>query len=148
MGKLRFIIQPSQWINTGWILSGLIGGILMCTTHIFFCIFTLFALYRVYEVSCWRYEFYDDIIIERKGVFLVTHRELNYYRIKSVFVEEPLLHRLVDIGNIHVVTSDKFANDFTFTGVSMVHDVANNLRGSIVKGRKRNNVREYDLYNM
>lgn len=120
----------------------------MVFTHPFFGIFTLFALYRIYEVSCWRYDFYDDIIIERKGVFLVTHRELNYYRIKSVFVEEPLLHRLVDIGNIHVVTSDKFANTFTFTGVSMVRDVANNLRGSIVNGRKRNNVREYDLYNM
>lgn len=148
MGNLRFTLQPSQWINTGWILFGLLGGFLMVFTHPFFGIFTLFALYRIYEVSCWRYDFYDDIIIERKGVFLVTHRELNYYRIKSVFVEEPLLHRLVDIGNIHVVTSDKFANTFTFTGVSMVQDVANNLRGSIVKGRKRNNVREYDLYNM
>ena len=142
---MNLLIKPSSIINIGWIMvipfgfymSPFLGGLVV-----------LIFIYKMIEVYCWRYEFYDDIIIERKGVFLVTHRELNYYRIKSVFVEEPLLHRLVDIGNIHVVTSDKFANDFTFTGVSMVHDVANNLRGSIVKGRKRNNVREYDLYNM
>lgn len=148
MGNLRFILQPSQWINTGWILFGLIGGILMCITHPFFGFFLLFGLYKVYEVSCWRYEFYDDVIIERKGVFLVTSRELYYHRIKSVLVVEPLLHRVVDIGNIQVVTSDNYASTFTFTGVSMVQDVSNNLRGSISKGRKKNNVREFDLYNM
>lgn len=120
----------------------------MCITHPFFGFFFLYSLYKVYEVSCWRYEFYDDVIIERKGVFLVTTRELYYHRIKSVMVVEPLLHRVVDIGNIEVVTSDKFANTFTFTGVSMVQDISNNLRGSISKGRKKNNVREFDLYNM
>jgi uncharacterized membrane protein YdbT with pleckstrin-like domain len=120
----------------------------MCTTHPFFGIFFIFALYRVYEVSCWRYEFYDDVIIERKGVFLVTSRELYYHRIKSVLVVEPLLHRVVDIGNIQVVTSDNYASNFTFTGVSMVQDMSNNLRTSIGKGRKKNNVREFDLYNM
>ena len=148
MGNLRFILQPSQWINTGWILFGLVGGYLMVFIHPFFGFFTLFALYKIYEVSCWRYEFYDDIIIERKGVFLVTRRELYYHRIKSVLVVEPLLHRLVDIGNIQVVTSDNYASTFTFTGVSMVQDLSNNLRGSIGKGRKKNNVREFDLYNM
>ena len=148
MGNLRFIIQPSQWINTGWILFGFVSAILMCITHPFFGFFFLYSLYKVYEVSCWRYEFYDDMIIERKGVFLVTSRELYYHRIKSVMVVEPLLHRVVDIGNIQVVTSDNYASTFTFTGVSMVQDVSNNLRGSISKGRKKNNVREFDLYNM
>ena len=148
MGNLRFILQPSQWINTGWILFGLVGGYLMVFIHPFFGFFTLFALYKIYEVSCWRYEFYDDIIIERKGVFLVTRRELYYHRIKSVLVVEPLLHRLVDIGNIQVVTSDNYASTFTFTGVSMVQDLSNGLRSSIGKGRKKNNVREFDLYNM
>ncbi len=148
MGNLRFTLQPSQWINTGWILSGLLGGFLMVTTHPFLGIFSLFALYKIYEVSCWRYDFYDDMIIERKGVFLVTHREINYYRIKSVFVEEPLLHRMVDMGNIHVVSSDKYANDFTLVGISMVNDVARSLRGNIVTGRKKNNVREFDMYSM
>jgi membrane protein YdbS with pleckstrin-like domain len=120
----------------------------MVTTHPFLGIFSLFALYKIYEVSCWRYDFYDDMIIERKGVFLVTHREINYYRIKSVFVEEPLLHRMVDMGNIHVVSSDKYANDFTLVGISMVNDVARSLRGNIVTGRKKNNVREFDMYSM
>jgi membrane protein YdbS with pleckstrin-like domain len=120
----------------------------MVITHPFLGIFTLFALYKIYEVSCWRYEFYDDIIIERKGVFLVTRRELYYHRIKSVLVVEPLLHRLVDIGNIQVVTSDNYASTFTFTGIPSVQNVSNSLRSSIGKGRKKNNVREFDLYNM
>ena len=148
MGKLRFTLQPSQWINTGWILSGLVGGYLMVTVHALFCIFTLFALYKMYEVECWKYDFYDDMVIERKGIFLVTHKELHYHRIKSVLVEEPLLHRIVDMGNIHVVTSDKYAGNFTFVGISMVEDVSRTLRGTITKGRKKNNVREFDLYNM
>jgi membrane protein YdbS with pleckstrin-like domain len=153
MGKLRFTLQPSQWINTGWILFGLLGGFLLVFTHPFFGIFPLFALYKIYEVSCWRYDFYDDMIIERKGVFLVTHKEINYYRIKSVFVEEPLLYRLVDMGKIHVVTSDKYATNwgtgsFTLVGVSMVNDVARSLREKTMTGRKKNNVREFDMYNM
>jgi membrane protein YdbS with pleckstrin-like domain len=120
----------------------------MVTVHALFCIFTLFALYKMYEVECWKYDFYDDMVIERKGIFLVTHKELHYHRIKSVLVEEPLLHRIVDMGNIHVVTSDKYAGNFTFVGISMVEDVSRTLRGTITKGRKKNNVQEFDLYNM
>jgi hypothetical protein len=30
----------------------------------------------------------------------------------------------------------------------MVEDVSRTLRGTITKGRKKNNVREFDLYNM
>jgi hypothetical protein len=54
----------------------------------------------------------------------------------------------VDIGNIQVVTSDNYASTYTFTPIPSVQNVSNSLRSSIGKGRKKNNVREFDLYNM
>lgn len=148
MGTLQLTLRPSQWTNSGWILSGIIGISLSFVTHIFFLILPLFALFKIIELHCWRYDFYDEVIIERKGIFNVTHKELYYHRIKSVMTEEPLLYQLVDIGNIHLISSDKYTSNFTFTAIPLVKEVSDQLRLCVKDSRTKNNIRELDLYNM
>lgn len=133
----ELILRPSQWTNAGWIMFGLLGIPLVIPP--------LIALYKIIEVHCHRYQFYETHIIETKGVFNVTHSEVYYYRIKSIQVEEPLLFRLVGLSNIHIKTSDQYIREITVNAIPVGLTLVNDLRNVVKVERKNNNVRELDM---
>lgn len=133
----ELILRPSQWTNAGWIMFGLLGIPLVIPP--------LIALYKIIEVHCHRYQFYETHIIETKGVFSVTHSEIYYYRIKSIQVEEPLLFRLVGLSNIHIKTSDQYIREITINAIPVGLTLVNDLRNVVKIERTNNNVRELDM---
>lgn len=46
----KLTLKPSQWINLGYILFGLIGSPLVIPS--------LIMIYKILDVYLWRYEFY------------------------------------------------------------------------------------------
>ena len=56
-------------------------------------------------------------MVERKGVFNVLRKELHYYRIKSVYIEEPFLFRIFNLANVHIKTSDPYLPELKLYGV-------------------------------
>lgn len=137
MNEPEIIMKPSQWINAGWIMFGLLGIPLLIPP--------LIALYKIIEVHCHRYSFYEAHIIETKGVFNVTHSEIYYFRIKSIQVGEPLLYRLVGLSNINIKTSDQYIREITINAVPVGLILVSDLRNIVKLERKNNNVRELDL---
>lgn len=133
----ELILRPSQWTNAGWIMFGLLGIPLVIPP--------LIALYKIIEVHCHRYQFYETHIIETKGVLNVTHSEIYYYRIKSIQVEEPLLFRLVGLSNIHIKTSDQYIREITINAIPVGLTLVNDLRNVVKVERTNNNVRELDM---
>jgi uncharacterized membrane protein YdbT with pleckstrin-like domain len=133
----ELILKPSQWINAGWIMFGLLGIPLVIPP--------LIALYKIIEVHCHRYQFYETHIIETKGVFNVTHSEIYYFRIKSIQVEEPLLFRLVGLSNIHIKTSDQYIRELTLSALPVGETLVTDLRNVVKLERANNNVRELDM---
>ncbi len=134
------VLKPSQWINAGYIIFGVLGAPLILPL--------LLMAYRMAEVYFWKYEFHEHYMIERKGVFGITRRELYYHRIKGIREETPFLYRLVGITNIQVVSSDPFTTYFKFLAVPGDRQLPQALREVAATGRRKLNVRELDMYSL
>lgn len=133
-------ISPSQILNLPLIILGALT--------IKMWIFALLALYKIIEFYCWRYEFNEKTITERKGVFDVLRKEVHYYRIKSVYVEEPVLFRIFGLSNIYIKTSDPYLPELKLYGIKNAITIKNELDSLTETWRKQENVREFDLYQM
>ena len=140
MNNIILTLRPSQWINIGWIVFGIVGLPLIVPT--------LIALYKMFETYNERYDFYDDVIILRKGIFHVTTRELHYYRIKSFFVEEPFLYRWVGLGKVLVRSSDPFLALFEFNAIPHVEIFLSDFKELVNQKREEMGVREFDMYQL
>jgi uncharacterized membrane protein YdbT with pleckstrin-like domain len=133
-------IKPSQWINTGWILIGIVGSFLYVPV--------LIALYKMLELYCWSYVIENNYITERKGIFSVNHKELSISRIKGMRFEEPFLMRLVGIGNLYIQSSDPYQRELKLWGIPKGSALWMSLRKKSEQQRRRNGFREYDVYHM
>ena len=133
-------LRPSQWINVGWIVFGIIG--------ITFVLPPLIAVYKIIEVYTWTYSIDKQIIIEKKGVFSVQHKETNLYRIKSIRFDEPFLMRLVGIGNLYIKSSDPFQPDLKLVGIPKGVELWKELRQKTMNNRRQFGVKEIDFYNL
>ena len=140
MNEPEITLRPSQWLNAGWILFGLVG--------LPFVVPPLIAIWKMIELHCHRYDFYEDHILESKGVFDVTRNEIHYFRIKSIQIEEPFLYRVVEISNIHIITSDQFTMDFTLRALPVGRTLVRDLKNVVKSERKAHNVREFDMYDL
>lgn len=141
---MNLSISPSRWITIGWIIVTPVAFAI----NPFLGILSVVALtYKLLEVSCWKYEFYDEVMVEKKGVFSITREEVHYSRIKSVMVEEPFLMRLVGLQVIHVITSEQFKPKFTFYAIEGGEHIKNLLSGLVKITRKESGLRELDIFN-
>ena len=141
---MNLSVSPSNFINIGWALIIPISSYM----NPFLGILTLFIfIYKMIEVNCWKYEFYDDVVVEKKGVFTVTREEVYYSRIKSIMVEEPFLMRLVGIQIIHVITSEQFKPRFTFYAIEGGEHIKKLLDELVLMSRKNSGIRELDIFN-
>jgi uncharacterized membrane protein YdbT with pleckstrin-like domain len=133
-------IRPSQWVNIGWIIFGVIGFT--------FIIPPIIAVYKILEVYTWTYTIDKHRIIEKKGVFSVTHKETNLYRIKSMRLDEPFFMRILGISNIYVLSSDPYQSELKMTAVMKGEELWKLLRIKTLDNRQQFGVKEYDLYNL
>lgn len=138
--KTHVTLSPSQVLNLPIIILGI--------ATIPIGIFTLIALYKILEYYYWRYEFNEHTLVERKGVFDVTRKELHYYRIKSVYMEEPFLFRIFGLSNLYIKTSDPYLPELKLYGVRFGKAIKNELESITYSKRKEENVREFDLFKL
>ena len=132
-----FSIKPAFWIAYPWILA-----------TIFIPFLLPICIYKLIEVYCWRFDFNDMTMSERKGVFSVERREVSYARIKSIKIEEPFLYRLVDISRVVIQSSEPFMKDVVLNGIYAKDIVKEFLDEKIAEARKREGIREFDMYNL
>jgi uncharacterized membrane protein YdbT with pleckstrin-like domain len=133
-------ISPSQWLN----LPFFILGIALIQTGLF----PILALIKYIEILCWKYEFNERTIVERKGILSVTRREIHYYRIKSIKIDEPFWMRLVGISNVSITTSDPYHPELVLKAVPNGQLYRSKLRGLTDLRRKEEGVKEFDMYNL
>jgi hypothetical protein len=108
----------------------------------------LIAIYKIIEVHCTVYDFYEEIIIVRSGVFDVLTRELQYHRIKSVYMDEPFLYRIVGLGNITVRSSDQFTALYSFQAVRDPEIFLSDFKDLIDAHREEMGMKEFELFQM
>jgi len=138
------ILNPSQWMNLGWLTMVPVSYFI----HPYACALAIaIYIYKYFEVDCWRYEFYDDCVIERKGVFSVTRESVNYFRIKSVMVDEPFWMRLLGLSIVKVITSEQFKQEIIFQAVGNGEGIQSFLQENARIERMNMGIRDFDVFN-
>jgi uncharacterized membrane protein YdbT with pleckstrin-like domain len=135
--KPELILKPSQWINTGWIMFGLLGLPLVIPP--------LIALYKIIEVATHSYEFYEDRILETKGIFNRVTNEVSYFRVKSVQLEEPLLYQIVGLSTLRIKSSDWYVPNLSILAIPIGPILMEDITRVVKIERKHHGVREYDI---
>jgi len=133
-------ISPSQWINLIYIILGIA---LIQTIFV-----PLLAVIKILDVYFWRYEFRERTIIERRGILSVTRKEVHFYRIKSIKVDEPLWMRIFGLSKVSIITSDQYHPELVLYAVSDGHYLREYIRSNTDQWRKLEGVKEFDLYNL
>lgn len=143
-------LKPSQWINIGWAILAVISLLYFNEIKIWGIgagwIGVLVFIYKVYEVSCWHYEFDIEHICERKGVFTVSREYVQWYRIKSIMIEEPFIMRLVGLSNIHIITSEQFKPNIKLYAIKDGITVKDFLDNKVLMEKTGHQVHEVDNY--
>lgn len=138
----KIIVKPSQWVNLGW-YGAAVGGLYI---HEYLGILmSVILIYKVLDIYCWSYRFYDDILVEKRGILSVTREEVHYFRIKSMMVEEPFFLRILDLSIINMSTSEQLKPNFSLYGILKAEEVKNEIARVTKTKRRSNGIREYDI---
>jgi uncharacterized membrane protein YdbT with pleckstrin-like domain len=143
MSTPNIVTSPSQVENFVWFIIS-IGGFFI--HPMIGGVFLLMLIYSVINIMCWEYQFHDDYIVEKKGVFNVTEETVNYFRIKSIKVEQPLWMRFFGLSIIHVTTSEQFKPMIIFYAVEHAHVYVNMLQQLTKISRKEHGIRDMDIF--
>ena len=139
---MKNTLKPSQWINFGYILIGIIAGPFTLGLSLLIPIWNIIETHFIY------YQFYDDKIIYKRGVFSVHYDEILLYRIKSISLNKPFLYRIVGIANINIISSDPTIPCITLNAIPVDIEFRNLLRNVVEENRKIKGIKEFDLYNL
>lgn len=138
----EFILRPSYWLVFP-------SAVLAIALSFFqFPFLLIYPIYRAIEIYFWRYEFNEMTVTERTGVFSVDRTEVYYSRIKSIRVYEPFILRLVGLCNIYVISSEPHMPNLYLQAIPYRDKVKKYLSGKFYNERKREGVKEFDLYNL
>jgi len=152
--NLEFTLKPSQWSTAGWIITVVIIVILTflfstltsVLSAIVIGFFTVGWIINRIIISCWKYDFNERTVSERKGVLSVHTREIHYFRIKSIRVEEPLFFRIVGLRTYYVITSDPLIPIFKIYAVEDHGELRDILKKKATYWRKEMGVKETDFH--
>jgi uncharacterized membrane protein YdbT with pleckstrin-like domain len=108
----------------------------------------IMAWYKYFEIETWKYNFLERTIEERKGVFSVTQEEVQYYRIKSIMIEEPLWMRFFGLCVINIITSEQFKPRLTLYAVNDGEQLKDLISDMTYQWRLKMNIRDHDIYNI
>jgi membrane protein YdbS with pleckstrin-like domain len=151
--NLEFTQKPSQWTTFVWIILVSITIIVSVVYSIPFLsivsgVFAVGWICNRILISCWKYDFNERTVSERKGVFNVHTREIHYFRIKSIRVEQPFFFRMVGLSTYNVITSDPLIPIFRIYAIedngSVIRDY---LKKKAIYWRNEMGVKETDFHN-
>jgi hypothetical protein len=135
---MQFVLKPSQWINIGWIIFGIIAFPLVIPP--------LIALYMIIYVYMFKYEVYEEMIIRKTGVFSITVTEMKMERIKSIRIQKPFLYRLVGLSTIELVSSDPLNPYMKIIAVPFADIIVDGIRAEVEIQRQKKGIKESDIH--
>jgi uncharacterized membrane protein YdbT with pleckstrin-like domain len=104
----------------------------------------LAMLYAVLDVMFTSYVISDERLFYTRGVFSRYSDQIELYRVKDRSTDQPFLLRLIGLGHVILMTSDKTHPTFKIEGVRDVLYISDLLRDCVEKQRREKGVREFD----
>ncbi len=148
--------RPSQWLNFKFFFPGfllLAGGAVTTVVrpearliaYGTMAVVGLLLLWKWLVVRCTELVLTNQRLSVRQGVLSRRRHDLELYRVKDTALEEPLLLRLVSLGNIEILSSDRSTPSFVMRAVRDAEPLRQLLRSTVEKLRATKNVRELDM---
>jgi len=134
------VLRPSQWVNFPFFVLGVV--------FFFTWLFPILALVKWLEIYCWKYEFGERTIVQKKGILSVTITEISYYRIKSIKIYEPFWMRFFGLSNVTILTSDPYQRELLLYAVPNGKEIRSLLRSTTHKRRREEGVKEFDMFSL
>jgi|UniRef100_UPI003784BE02 uncharacterized membrane protein YdbT with pleckstrin-like domain len=105
----------------------------------------LMWLIRWWVTKCTYYELTTQRLRISTGILNKRVDELELYRVKDYSIEQPLMLRLVGLGNLSMVTSDATSPTVSMRAIPGAEQVREKLRTAVQAERDRKRVRELDV---
>lgn len=146
--------RPSQWVNfkyffPSWILicAALVAAFVL-NQPLFFAlagVLLILPFWKWVVVRCTQLTLTNQRLKLRSGVFSRKTNELELYRIKDTSLDEPFILRLVSLGNIEIVSSDRTHPRFLIPAVKHAETLREHIRHTVEQLRSTKGVREMDM---
>ena len=91
------------------------------------------------------YELTSQRLKIRRGILNRRLDEIELYRVKDYVMEQPLMLRMLGLGNITLITSDASTPTLRIPAIPNVEGVREKLRTAVQRERDRKRVRELDV---
>lgn len=91
------------------------------------------------------YELTTQRLRKRSGILNRKVDELELFRVKDYAMEQPLVLRMLGLGNLTLITSDASTPTVSLRAIRGVEDVREKLRNAVQAERDRKRVRELDV---
>jgi membrane protein YdbS with pleckstrin-like domain len=151
--KILFQGSSSPVINLG---TFLLCGIILLASVIFSFIISLWLLllagivliYAAVQwllIRCRVYEITTERIRVTNGILTRTTEELELYRVQDTTLVQPLIERLLGLGNIRLTTNDASMPSLEIEAIPGARELREALRQSIEDCRDRKRVRVTEL---
>jgi len=135
--KVLWKENPSHWTKFGYYLLSVILIPLFGIGLIMLLVVFLKLKYTIYTLT-------DQRIIIQTGIFSRSIESIELYRIKDIKMNASFTQRLVGIGNIMMVSSDKSTPSISLSGFYNPNIKFNQLRASVETCRLKKGVKEFD----
>lgn len=103
---------------------------------------------RWWATKCTSYELTTQRFRIRTGILSKRVDELELFRVKDYSMEQPLMLRLVGLGNLTMVTADATTPTVSMRAIPGVEAVREKLRTAVQNERDRKRVRQLDIDNV
>lgn len=144
--------SPSQWLNIGHFSMALvlsagivIGSIFFPLGYAALIIPIAWMLWRFLVIRCEIYEMSCQRLRITKGVFNQTSDEIELYRVKDFILERKWWMRVLNLGSLHLQTSDRSLPEITIPAIHGATEVRETLRREVEVIRDKKRVREMDF---
>jgi uncharacterized membrane protein YdbT with pleckstrin-like domain len=148
--------RPSQWLNFKYFFLGAIliaGALFLGTQRVeaklpgygFSGLVLLFVIWKWLVIRTTQLVLTNQRLSVRQGVLSRRRHDLELYRVKDTALDEPLLLRLVSLGNIEILSSDRSHPSFVVRGVRDAEPLRQMLRSTVERLRSDKRVRELDM---
>ena len=103
------------------------------------------ALWRYLETRFHQFELTSERMRVRRGVLSRRTDELELYRVRDTYLEEPFVYRLVGLGTVVMNTSDETHPTFALRAIRDAATLQEKLRERVEAMRQHKKVREVDF---
>ena len=162
--------SPSQWLNFSTFLIYGLGALLtsVAAALVWFKLSTqtqeirlaavgilsivlaglLIVIAKKYlTLRCTRYLLTTQRVRVTTGIFSIRTEDTELYRVDDIKLERPFLMRLVGLGNLVLVTSDRTTPNIVLKAISRSDELREQIRVHVEECRERKQTRVLDMVN-